>query len=238
VSDTPQGPGWWQASDGKYYPPEQAPGYQQPGTTPSGGVDVGAALSYGWNKFTQNIGELLVIWLVLVAVRIVFGALNYFLGVGTSFGSFGSRFFIGFGLYILDGIIAGVLMIPLARAAMAIVNGQKVDVGQAFQLSGPPLVGGIVFGLLLGVGYALCGLPALVVWFLFGLTPIVAVAENKGADALGVAMNIVTSRFGEFFLILLVAGLLTLCTYYLLAPFAFISMAYLYKTHRGEPVAP
>jgi nitric oxide reductase large subunit len=26
MSDTPQGPGWWQASDGKWYPPQQAPG--------------------------------------------------------------------------------------------------------------------------------------------------------------------------------------------------------------------
>jgi hypothetical protein len=26
VSDVPQGPGWWQASDGKWYSPEQFPG--------------------------------------------------------------------------------------------------------------------------------------------------------------------------------------------------------------------
>lgn len=29
MSDTPQGPGWWLASDGKYYPPESAPGAAQ-----------------------------------------------------------------------------------------------------------------------------------------------------------------------------------------------------------------
>ncbi len=28
MSDMSQGPGWWQASDGKWYPPEQAPGAQ------------------------------------------------------------------------------------------------------------------------------------------------------------------------------------------------------------------
>ena len=28
MSDTPQGDGWWQASDGKFYPPESAPGAQ------------------------------------------------------------------------------------------------------------------------------------------------------------------------------------------------------------------
>jgi hypothetical protein len=30
MSDFSQGDGWWQASDGKWYPPEQAPGYQPP----------------------------------------------------------------------------------------------------------------------------------------------------------------------------------------------------------------
>ena len=30
VSDVSQGPGWWLASDGKWYSPEQAPGYRPP----------------------------------------------------------------------------------------------------------------------------------------------------------------------------------------------------------------
>jgi hypothetical protein len=34
MSDFSQGDGWWQASDGKWYPPEQAAGYQPPGSSP------------------------------------------------------------------------------------------------------------------------------------------------------------------------------------------------------------
>jgi len=30
MSDTSEGPGWWQASDGKWYRPEQHPGYSRP----------------------------------------------------------------------------------------------------------------------------------------------------------------------------------------------------------------
>ena len=38
MSDVPQGPGWWQASDGKWYAPEQFPsGYP---TTPPPAVIV------------------------------------------------------------------------------------------------------------------------------------------------------------------------------------------------------
>src|SRR4051794_15794843 len=35
MSATPQGPGWWQASDGNWYPPEQAPGAQPTPTPPT-----------------------------------------------------------------------------------------------------------------------------------------------------------------------------------------------------------
>lgn len=35
MSDAPQGPGWWEASDGKWYPPEQAPGTAPPADAPS-----------------------------------------------------------------------------------------------------------------------------------------------------------------------------------------------------------
>src|SRR5690554_4558279 len=75
VSDTPQGPGWWQASDGKRYPPEQAPG------TPSGGgrvgtLDTGAAIGYGWNKFVQYIGQIIIIVLIIFGVQIVFQVLR------------------------------------------------------------------------------------------------------------------------------------------------------------------
>lgn len=43
MSDMSQGPGWWQASDGKWYPPEQAPGAQPPAGAPAGyGAPAGA----------------------------------------------------------------------------------------------------------------------------------------------------------------------------------------------------
>ena len=36
MSEVSQGPGWWLASDGKWYPPEQAPGYAAPTGLASG----------------------------------------------------------------------------------------------------------------------------------------------------------------------------------------------------------
>ena len=39
MSDTSQGPGWWQASDGNWYPPEDHPDAR--GATPEGGYPIG-----------------------------------------------------------------------------------------------------------------------------------------------------------------------------------------------------
>lgn len=45
MSDSSQGPGWWQASDGKWYPP--GPGSPPPPTPPPGYVPPGMGAPYG-----------------------------------------------------------------------------------------------------------------------------------------------------------------------------------------------
>ncbi len=69
MSDTSQGPGWWQASDGKWYPPQQtAPA---PGAPPPGGAYPGGApgdttmgmLCHLLGIFTGFVGPL-IIWLM------------------------------------------------------------------------------------------------------------------------------------------------------------------------------
>jgi hypothetical protein len=43
VSDVSQGPGWWLASDGKWYSPQQSPGVVDPGPPPTGPFGPGEA---------------------------------------------------------------------------------------------------------------------------------------------------------------------------------------------------
>jgi hypothetical protein len=47
VSEQSGGPGWWQASDGKWYPPEQAPTGQQPSVDPTATQPAAGAPGYG-----------------------------------------------------------------------------------------------------------------------------------------------------------------------------------------------
>ena len=49
MSNTAQGSGWWQASDGKWYPPDARPGVeQQPGSAGAGWAGAPGAQSPGW----------------------------------------------------------------------------------------------------------------------------------------------------------------------------------------------
>ncbi|MCX7621032.1 MAG: hypothetical protein N2037_09345 [Acidimicrobiales bacterium] len=250
MSDTPQGPGWWQASDGKWYPPEQAPGYQAEGGyqtaggggyAGTGGTDIGSVLSYSWNKFTQSIGEWIVLWLIMIGIAIVAAILTVVVVAGSSATSGFTGFRFNFGSIVigtLAGAVSGVLMVALAKAGVMTVNGQKIDIGACFKLTGNNIVAGVVFGVIYGFLNSLCGLFGIVAFLLLGFLPILSAMDDKGAEALGESINLSTSRPGEAMGFWAVAWLISACLCFLGAPIAVIGGSYLVKRFRGEPVAP
>jgi len=132
MSDSSQGPGWWQASDGKWYPPEQAPGAQpqQPapgyGAPAGGGVatlDVGTAISYGFNKFTKYIGQIVVILVVLLVVNGLFFFLR----------STVDNLFIGLFLQVAGWIISMIIQLGIVRVALDVTAGREPDVANMFK---------------------------------------------------------------------------------------------------------
>jgi hypothetical protein len=256
VSDSSQGPGWWQASDGKWYPPEQAPGYQQPapggpygspyggaGGDTSGATDVGSTLSYAWNKFVQNIGEWILLWLIAVGISIVVGIILGAVGVGGALGGFGGRSFsvLGLVLGIVSSLVSGILLVILAKAAAQAVNGSRIDIGAAFQLTGNNISAGLIFGLILGVlGLIPCAGPFLqwLSFLLLGFVPVLSALDDKGTEALSESVSLSTGRPGEAMVFWLIGGLIAFCCLFLGAPIAMIGGAYLVKRYRGEAVAP
>src|ERR1700693_3519122 len=88
MSDFAQGPGWWQASDGKWYPPEQAAGavaaptmtgdpYAQPGVAPAsvpawGGAApmYGGAAGYGAGPVGKPRKPIVVLLLSIITLGI------------------------------------------------------------------------------------------------------------------------------------------------------------------------
>jgi hypothetical protein len=71
MSDTSQGPGWWQASDGRWYAPEQAPALEPTPPVPQATVSVPSATSTAggsWASLSGPVKALIVGGTVLVVV--------------------------------------------------------------------------------------------------------------------------------------------------------------------------
>ena len=83
MSDAPQGEGWWQASDGKWYPPEQAPGTPQPqAAMPAQGYGQpapGAAETPGMSQWgpLADWGTRAIAYVIDVAFVIVLGIVGF-----------------------------------------------------------------------------------------------------------------------------------------------------------------
>jgi hypothetical protein len=170
VSDSPQGPGWWQASDGKWYPPEQAPGAGAGGPSGGGGggvaaFSVGDALSYGWNKFVQYIGQIIIIVLIIFAIQLVINILSQALQASSDSLLVGLT--LGFALTAVSVFVSFLLQAGLIRAALAITRGEAPEPSMLFQTEklGPYAVASILVALLIFVGLLLCCIPGLIVAF-------------------------------------------------------------------------
>jgi uncharacterized RDD family membrane protein YckC len=68
MSDTSQGPGWWQASDGKWYPPEAGSASPAAPGNSAGGMSAASGELADWG--TRAVG-IIIDWAVMIAVVIV-----------------------------------------------------------------------------------------------------------------------------------------------------------------------
>ena len=246
MSDTSQGPGWWQASDGKWYPPEQAPGYQAPaadgggaaGGAAAGSLDIGAAISYGWTKFVENIGVIIVIVLIIFGVQIVFNILRQV--VAGSFNSFFLGSIFGFTFWAIGWFLYFMLSAGLIRAALAITRGEKPQTDMLFSTDrlGPFAMASIVVALLTFVGFFFCCIGAVVVMFFTYFYGFYVLDRDQGAtESVGSSFNVVKHNMGSVAGLVIILVLINIFTCGLGAGVTFIAGAYAYKTLNGDPVA-
>ena len=233
MSDASQGPGWWQASDGKWYPPEQAQGAQP---TPAGGggatgaVDIGTVLSYAWNKFLANIGDILIIWLIVIAVQVVFNVASNMV----------DSLVVSFGISIIGFVASMIVQIGLIRVGLLVTAGQQVTPAAAFDtaLLGPFIIGSLLYGLAVLIGFfALCVgalVAAFLLWF-YGYY--ILDAQQQPVDALKSSYRLTSQNFGTVGLWALVAVALGCITCGLAGPIVQIGSAYVYRTLNGQSVA-
>lgn len=255
MSDTPQGPGWWQASDGKWYPPEQAPGASAPGAagmpgmsggTPSNfSFDVGGCLTWAWAKFQQNLQPLLILGAVVGGVPFLLYLIGGF--VGSTIGS------LALGLI---GMVAGfVLQILTVQAGVEVANTGRLDQANMFKIKaniGAFIVASLLFAIMAIIGCFLLCIGLVIVYLLFSLWPYAVVEEGAGpTQALSRSKDLVLGPgLGNTFVPMLVylvvgsGGLFLgfgsrfgVILQVFLAPFGAVVGGYIFKALKGEPVA-
>jgi len=253
VSDTSQGPGWWQASDGKWYPPEQAPGYQAPMGAPMGGApaaanafDVGAALTWAWTKFQANLQPLLILGAVVTLVP-------FLLAVASGFSS---SFVVSSGMYFVATVAGLVLTILTVQAGWEIASTGQLNQSEMYKFRGNVggyVIAAILFGILQFVGCLLFCVGFLFVWLIFGFWQFASVGEGQGAlGALTRSKDVTMAQgLGNIFvpmLIYMIAGggntIFGFGSRYgsivgiFLLPFSALYGSYTYKTFTGQAIAP
>jgi uncharacterized membrane protein len=249
MSDSSQGPGWWQASDGKWYPPEQAPG-SGPAPGPAnfaaaggggGKVDIGGAISYGWNKFTANAGPLIVavlfIWVVNFVVALIGVPITNRGGI-----------FVQFFWQLIGIAIGAIVSMGIVRMALALVKGEPIDMSMAIP-SGPLIVPyaitGVIVSIVVGIGTLLCIIPCIIAatFLLFAHFAVLDEGLQPG-DAIKRSIDLVKPHFGAVLGFMIVAFLVNLvgvilCFVGLLAtiPLTIVAGAHVYRGLQGQPVA-
>lgn len=113
MSDFSQGPGWWQASDGKWYPPEQTPG-GTPAAAPTVGAGAfanaapagGAPLAEWVQRVVARLIDgaiIFALYIVIWILALVFGAISDALAVLVLFLGYAVAVAYSFWIYYLNG---------------------------------------------------------------------------------------------------------------------------------------
>ncbi|MDQ3156741.1 MAG: hypothetical protein M3Q98_08455 [Actinomycetota bacterium] len=234
-----------QPASGETPPPYQ--GNQPPvsGPTPFSATD---AISYGWKKFRENAGPILLAALILIAVSIVLSI------IGRSFdgGNVGSGMFsVSVSSLIfqtLSTVVTYIVGAAIIRGALDVTEGKTFDLGSAF--SRLPIANVIITSLIVSVlesiGFILLIIPGLLVAFFTVFAMYFVVDKNQNPiEAITSSFNLVKDHIGDTLLLILlsivviIAGAIALCVGLLVAlPIVIIATAYAFRKFQGEPVAP
>ena len=220
-------------------PPPPSPPPPPPWNPPPGGgpaPSAGTALSYGWQKFQQNVGPLLVAILIPILVQLVLSAIAR---------AVNSSWPVGIVFEIISIALSAAAGIGIYRVALQITAGEPADVGKAFTYDrwGEWIVFSVIFGLMVGVGLVLCIVPGLLVLAFFGLAPYFFLDKGMTLGEALTASRMAVRMKGLAFPVLLsiIVGILGLIVcivgVFVTEPIAYVAVAFLYRYAAGQPVA-
>lgn len=243
-------------------PPDQGGATPPPSATPE--WDLGAAISYGWNKFSANVAQIILAALVLVVGVVVLAVLGgLVVGALTSTGSCGynsagiwtcesgTPFLVTTFLNALVGavifIYAQIVGAGLIRGALGITEGRAFQVSEVFKTEkiGPIIVTSLIVGAATFVGYLLCFLPGVIVAFLTSYSLFFVIDKDlPPVEAIKASINLVRENLGQTLIWYLVGGLIAgagaiACGVGMLVtvPLVLIGTAWTYKVLTQQQIA-
>ena len=233
-------------------PPGQPPAqpYQPGGGAPR--LEVGEAVSYGWKKFSENVGPFIMLVLgVFVAIIVVslLTQLLIFPTINSDDSSVGVLFFVAMAVALfLQFVVSLAVQAGVYRAGLGVTQGRTPSFSMFTDGTnfGAYILTIIVVGLGAFVGYLLCIIPGIIWLFFTVFAPLRALDKGEGpGDAIRGSIDMVRENIGQVFLIILVSYLIyfagaLVCGVGLLVsiPVALIMICWSYRMILGEPVTP
>lgn len=240
------------------YPPP--PGYYPPAGPGAGDFSIGVAFGWGWKKFRENLGPLILVALVIVGVLIVLGIIRVAVAAGGDAavdpatgqvenpGLFGTAFFFSVLLGLLQFVVSVIVSAGIIKGALDITQGRPLELATMFRgfSLAQLVIASILTSLLTLVGLVVFIVGAIVVAFFLSFTTYFIVDEGQSAiDAMKASFNFTKSHAAELLLLFLAiigANILgaCLCGIGLLVtvPVTILAQAYAYRSLRHQPVAP
>jgi uncharacterized membrane protein len=235
-------------------PPGAVPPPPPPGAPPvgAGGFSAPDAIAWGWLKFTQNVGPVLLASVAIVAAGVAVSILTSFLTSGsTPLGPGSMNFtadrpdsFIG---QLVQTVVSLILSGVAAKAALEVTEGKPYDFFAAFGKVNylRLILASLLVGALVTIGIILLVIPGLIVLFLTYLTTYSLVDDDKSPiDAIKHSVSLVSANIGDSLVlallsvVVIIAGFIALCVGILVAmPITIFAAAYAYRSFNGQPVA-
>jgi uncharacterized membrane protein len=222
-----------------------------PGAAP---FQVGDAFNYGWKKFQEYLGPILIAMVIFLVVQLVVAGIGSLFvgGVGeiTDPDDIGVGMFFSFGYLIfslLSALVSLLIQAAVVRGALDITKGERIDL-QTFLSTenlGQIVLASIILAVGIAIGLVLCVIPGLILAFFSQFTYQFIIDKGMPAfEAIKASFGLVNKNLGTV-IVLFLASLLAffvgaiLCGVGLLVtiPVTIIATAYAYRMMTGQTVA-
>jgi hypothetical protein len=230
------------------YPPSDG-GYSAPPDGDDGKPwSIGNALGYGFEKFSANLGQIVLATILLLIASVVAIAISVPIRTGVDNGTFFTSELGSAIAQIIITFLTWIVQAAIIRGALDITEGRRFQVSNLFSRLniGNVLLAAFLVSVITFVGTLLCILPGIVAWFLLLFTPFFVVDKDMPAiEAIQASFRLTVANLGNMILWVVVGGIVYLVGYCVLcigilvtAPVVLIGATYTYKKFSGQPVAP